>query len=128
MSLQVHSITLATPQQVLFTLVKVLAKLPERKQQSTQVAGGFGFVAAVLSCKGPCRLFLPVAPFMHNGHDSTIGIRPWTHGVGYGEVLLFFITVLLYEHGIIMCSIGKNGRFQTTKHILASPIQPEQFP
>jgi hypothetical protein len=111
MSLQVHSITLATPQQVFFILVKVLAKLPERKQQLTQVAGGVGFVTVILSCKGPWQLFLPVAPFMHNGHDSTIGICPWMHRVGYGDVLLLFVTIFLYEYGIIMHGLSEPGCF-----------------
>jgi hypothetical protein len=69
----------------------VLVKLSERKQQSTQVAGGFGFVAAILSCKGPCWLFLSVAPFMHNGHDSAL---VYIHGCIEWDMVMFYCSLL----------------------------------
>jgi hypothetical protein len=85
-------------------------------------------VVPILSCEGPWKLFLPVALFIHDIHGPIIAICPWIHRVGYGDVILLFVTLFQYEYGIITHGLGKFGGFETTKHILSSLILTEQFP
>jgi hypothetical protein len=55
-------------------------------------------VVPILSCEGPWKLFLPVSLFIHNIHGPTIAIRPMIHRVGYGDVILLFVTLFEYEY------------------------------
>jgi hypothetical protein len=65
----------------------------------------------ILLCEGPWKLFLPVALFMHHIHVPTTAIHPWIHRVGYGDVILLFVTIFQYKYGIIMHGLGKFGGF-----------------